>query len=146
MLVGLPPAWEISILEIDDSLEGLVEGVLDDFTENVSDCLLNLLVNAVLNVNFGVVDLGHALVAGLLEDHAVALLVHIKHVLRADAVGITCANGVHTLFCGVDCFATSFVEEASCLTDRLFLDIELVAAEVSSNFEDLSFILPTGSS
>jgi len=123
-----------------------VEGVLDDFTENIGNCLLNLLVNAVLNVNFRVVNLGHALVAGLLEDHAVAFLVHIKHVLRADAVGITCAYGVDTLFGGVASLTSSFIEEASCLTNRLLLHIELVAAEVSGDLKDLSFVLPAGSS
>ena len=43
-----------------------MEGVLHDFTEDVGDGLLNLLADALLNVNFGVVDLGKALVAGLL--------------------------------------------------------------------------------
>lgn len=52
-----------------------MEGVLHDFTENVGDGLLNLLVDAVLNVNFGVINLGKALVAGLLEDLAVAFLI-----------------------------------------------------------------------
>jgi hypothetical protein len=94
-----------------------VEGVLDDFTEDIGYCLLNLLVNAILNVNFGVVNLGHALMAGLLEDHTIAFLVHIKHILRTDAIGITCANGMHAFFGRITGFTTSFVKEASSLTD-----------------------------
>jgi hypothetical protein len=54
-----------------------MENVLDDFGQDISDRLLNLLVNTILNILFGVIDLSHALVSGLLEDHAVALLVHV---------------------------------------------------------------------
>ena len=82
---------------------------MDDFTENVGNCLLNLLVDAILNVNFGIVDLGHALMARLLENHAVTFLIHIKHVFRADTVCIACANGVKAFFCGIAGFTTSFI-------------------------------------
>ena len=88
----------LSVLENNDTLEGLVEGVLHDFTEDVGDGLLNLLVDAFLNVNFGVVNLGEALVAGLLEDHAVGFLIQVENVVGADAVGVTSANWVHAFF------------------------------------------------
>jgi hypothetical protein len=55
--------------------------------------------------------------AGLLEDHTIAFLVHIKHILRTDAIGITCANGMHAFFRSITGFATSFVKETSSFTD-----------------------------
>ena len=57
-----------------------MEGVLYDFAEDVRDGLLNLLVDAVLNVLLRVVNLSQALVAGLLKDHAVAFLIQVEHV------------------------------------------------------------------
>lgn len=117
VVIRVPSAVKLSILEIDDSLERLMEGVLNNFTEDVSNCLLNLLVNTVLNINLGVINLGHALVAGLLEDHAVALLVHVEHVVRADAVGVACAHWVHAFFGCIASMTCALIEEASCLTD-----------------------------
>jgi|LauGreDrversion4_2_1035121.scaffolds.fasta_scaffold382363_2 hypothetical protein len=136
---------EISILEIDDSLKRLMESVLNNFTEDVSNSFLNLLVNTVLNINLGVVNLSHALVTGLLEYHAIALLVHVEHVMRADTAGITGANWMHSFFRRVASVTFSFIEEASCLTDGLFLNIKFVAAEVTSDLEDFSLILPASS-
>ena len=94
-----------------------MEGVLHDFTEDVGDGLLNLLADAGLNVNFGVVNLGHALVAGLLEDHAVAFLVQVEHVVGADAVGVAGANWVHAFFGDIASGASAVINEARCLTD-----------------------------
>ena len=110
-----------------------MEGVLHDFTEDVGDGLLNLLADAFLNVNFGVVDLGEALVAGLLEDHAVGFLIQVEHIVGADAVGVAGANGVHAFFGDIASAARAVIDEARCLTDRLLLDIKLRANEVTTD-------------
>ena len=102
-----------------------MEGVLHDFTEDVGDGLLNLLVDAVLNINFGVVNLGKALVAGLLEDQAVGFLIQVENIVGADAVGVAGAHWVHAFFGNVASAARAVIDEARCLTDRLLLDIEL---------------------
>lgn len=102
-----------------------MEGVLHDFTEDVGDGLLNLLVDAVLNVNFGVVNLGKALVAGLLEDLAVAFLIQVENVVGADGVCVAGAHWVHAFFGDVACATRAVIDETRCLTDRLLLDIEL---------------------
>ncbi len=58
-----------------------MESVLDDFAENVSNRLLDLLVDAVLNVSLGVnIDVALGLVALSLEDSAVNALVQVEDV------------------------------------------------------------------
>jgi hypothetical protein len=57
-----------------------VEHVLDDFGEDVSDSLLDLLVDAQFDILIWVSDLSHTVMTRLLEDHAVAFLIHVKHV------------------------------------------------------------------
>jgi len=79
----------------------LLEGVLDDFTEDVGDGLLNLFVDAHLNVLLGVnSDEFLRLVTVLIENAAVAFIIEVQHVLGADNVAVTSINGVHA-FVGV---------------------------------------------
>lgn len=61
---------------MDDVFEALVEGVLNDFTQDVSDCLLNLFVDSVLNVLFWVGNVD--VVTFVLEDSAIALVVKVE--------------------------------------------------------------------
>ena len=53
---------------------------------------------------------------------------------------------MHSFFGGIASGAFAVIEEARCLTDGLFLDIELGADEVTTDFEALGFVLLTGSS
>jgi hypothetical protein len=54
---------------------------LHDFAEDVSDSLLDLLVDAVFHILFGVVDLSHLFVTTLIENHAVSFLAQVEHVI-----------------------------------------------------------------
>jgi uncharacterized protein YggL (DUF469 family) len=122
-----------------------LEGVLDDFTEDIGDSLLNLFVDTGLNILLWVVDVCHALVARL-EDHAIALLVQVEHVMRGNGVAFAGAEWVHAFFGIVSSFACAVIQEARGLTDTLLLDIELGTHEVTAYFETFSLILNAGGS
>lgn len=58
-----------------------MERILDDFTENVRDGLLNLFVDAMLDISLRVnVDVTLGLVALVIEDVAVAVLLEVEHI------------------------------------------------------------------
>lgn len=76
-----------------------MECVLHDFTEDIGNGLLDLLVDSALDVGLwvGNVDVV-TLVAVIVEDKAIAVIVKVKEVLGRDGVAITWVEGVVTFY------------------------------------------------
>lgn len=83
-------------VELDDVLEALVEDVLNDFTKNISNGLLNLLVDSSFNINFGVINNDLSVIVLVGEDSAVAVLVDLEKIVGADRVAFAGINIVFT--------------------------------------------------
>ena len=133
--------------ECDNFLHWLVKGVLDDLTENVCNWLLNLFVDAHLDVLLGVnIDEFFSLVTLIIEDFAVAVLVQVQHVRAADKIAVTSFDWMVAFMLSVFCTSSTLSNESSGLTNHLFLDVKLVAAEVSWYLECLSVVSHAGSS
>lgn len=78
-----------------------MKSVLNDFTEDVGDGLVDLLVDAILHVLLGVNHIildKVLLVALIIKNHAISLLTsHVQHVLRADSSAVASADWVEAL-------------------------------------------------
>jgi hypothetical protein len=92
-------------------LEALVENVLNDFTKNVGNSLLNLIIDSSLNIDFGVINNNLSVIMFVREDSAVTVLVDIEEVLSANRVAFACINVMITFdFQGLS-FAGTVVSE-----------------------------------
>ena len=114
---------------------------MHDFAQDVSYCLLDLLVDALLYVLLGVINLSHLFVTALIENHAISFLVQVKHVIRADSLALAWLNWMHPFFRGVFSVSAALVHEARGLTDALLLAVELGTDEVALNLEYLVLVL-----
>lgn len=83
-------------VELNDVLKALVENILNDFTENVSNGLLNLAVDSSLNINFGIINKDLSVIVVVRENSAVAILFDFKEIMGADRVAFTGFNVVLT--------------------------------------------------
>lgn len=121
-------------IQLDDVFEALMEHVLHDFGEHVSDGLLDLLVDPLLNVGLGVSNIFDGL-AFVLKDAAVARVVQVEIVLWADTMALASIDMVVTFLWGPLTFTFSVVDEDFGLTNTVLLDIELWDGEVSNGLE-----------
>jgi hypothetical protein len=106
-----------------------VEGVLDDFTENIRNCLRDLFVDSAFNVLFGVFD--SVSVASISEKLASAFTLKVEYVFGANSVALASVNGMLSL--KVDGFTgfISLIAEALSVTEAFLLAIELLELEVT---------------
>jgi hypothetical protein len=72
-----------------------------------------------------------SLVTLIIEDFAVAVLVQVQHVRAADKIAVTSFDWMVAFMLSVFCTSSTLSNESSGLTNHFFLDVKLVAAEVS---------------
>ena len=98
-------------MELYDVFEALVEDILDDFGENLSNGLLDLLVDSQFDVSLGVSNVSLTLLV-ILELEAIAVLVEVKQVIAADKVAVARVNFVLTFLLGEVGEALTLADEA----------------------------------
>ena len=85
---------------------------MNNFTKNVGNGLLNLIIDSSLNIDFGVINNNLSVIVFVRENSAVTVLVDIKEVLSANRVAFACINFVITFdFQGLS-FAGTVASEA----------------------------------
>jgi hypothetical protein len=115
-----------------------MEGVLNDFREDVADGASDLIVDPVLHILLGVRDV--VMVALALKFEAVAVVVEIKEIFCVNKVAIAGINRVLALLLCELSVTPAIFDEARCFAQAILLAVELRDAELSLGRETLGVI------
>ena len=110
------------IVELDGMFESIIKYLLDDFVQNTTNVLVDLLVDSLADVSLGIMDL--LVVSLVVAIAAEAVFVEGKCVMWADKLAVACLNIVSVFIVKVSINILTRVEKLVIPATIILLSID----------------------